>query len=119
MVAEKHFLYWVGLTLFSVISLGSLTNLASMDVHQKKTGQQDWEISVASISLIMSGLACIFYLVMKERFAGKSVEVGWVSFSMGGMSMFRSQDLICNVLGRVHFHRISSFWPSGAPGFPD
>lgn len=73
---EKHFTLWATLTLFSVVSMSAL--VAIYDKNTTWTREQRWAGSVAFISFIMGAIACFLHLGMKDIFAGKPLELGWV-----------------------------------------
>jgi hypothetical protein len=78
-MTEKHFQYWAAATVFSLVSLASLTDSFEEDTHEDWSRKQGWAVSVAVVSLVMSAFASFLHLAFKEKFAGTFMEVGTVS----------------------------------------
>jgi hypothetical protein len=78
-MTEKHFQYWAAATVFSLVSLASLTNSFEEDTHEDWSRKQGWAVSVAVVSLALSAFASFLHLAFKEKFAGTFMEVGTVS----------------------------------------
>ncbi len=79
----QHFQYWVLLTLFSIVTLTSLTNSFKNDEQNDTnewTKRQRWVISMAAISLILSMVACGGHLVTHDKFCEKPIELPLVRF---------------------------------------
>jgi hypothetical protein len=75
---DYYFQYWLFLTLFSVVSLTSLTNMFDGEKSKDWSTEQRWVFSVTAVSLIMSFLACVFYMFFKQQFtSNKLIEIGW------------------------------------------
>lgn len=72
-----NFMHWVTLTIFSLVSLTSLTN--DFEPLGEWSKNQRWVMSVAAMSLGMSVIAIFFLLFMREMFSGKKMELVWVS----------------------------------------
>jgi hypothetical protein len=78
-MTETHFQYWAATTVFSLVSLVSLTNSFEEDTHEDWSRKQGWAVSVAVVSSALSAFASFLHLAFKEKFAGTFMEVGMVS----------------------------------------
>jgi hypothetical protein len=76
---EKHFLYWMLLTVFSLIALTSFTNYRDGPWSR----QSRWVISVTSISMGLSAIGAVASLLMKEKFSTTSAELGLIVIILG------------------------------------
>jgi hypothetical protein len=77
---EKHFQYWAAATVFSLVSLTSLTNKIDDDIENWER-EQRWALSVTVISLAFSAISCFLHMGWGDRFAGTPMELGVVSNS--------------------------------------
>jgi hypothetical protein len=76
-----NFMHWVTLTIFSLVSLTSLTN--DFEPLGDWSKNQRWVMSVAAMSLGMSVIAIFFLLFMREMFSGKKMELVWILVVLG------------------------------------
>jgi hypothetical protein len=75
---EKHIYLWSALALFSLVSLTSTLDLIP-NKRDDRDREQKWVVAVSSISLGLSGLCLIGYILMKDKFMGSKGELGMVS----------------------------------------
>ncbi|KAG7348166.1 hypothetical protein IV203_016871 [Nitzschia inconspicua] len=78
---DKRLQYWAALTVFSIVSLSSMTNF--FDDNQDLEREQKWSISVASVSLILAVLSFFLRMLMTKMFAEKFMEHGAVLVVLG------------------------------------
>jgi len=76
---DKHFLYWVLLTVFSIIALTAFAN----DREGPWNRPSRWVISVTSISLGLSAIGAVASLFMTAGFATTSIELVLVVIILG------------------------------------
>jgi hypothetical protein len=79
-MSENHFKYWAAATVFSLVSLTSLTNKLDDDNNNWES-EQRWALSVTVISFAFSTISCFLHMGLGDRFAGSLMELGAVRYS--------------------------------------
>ena len=69
---NMHMHYWAGLTVFSIVSLSSMTN--GFGDSNEWDREMKWTVSVASVSLILGVLSFFMRMFMTDMFTSNHME---------------------------------------------
>lgn len=78
-LSAKRFPVWMALSVFSAVCLASVTTTVT---KSNRDAGDKWVLSVCCISMALSFIATVMYLISRGLFVGQVPEMGMVSKDM-------------------------------------